>query len=376
MIDIKRVYHLQDGDIKRLADNKYDAVIAVNDDVGDGYPIDIRSMDIDTYLQYGSVCFAHEIWKLPVGNSERLYFDDRGRLHAVFEFTRRDKRAAEVKNSWDQGHIKAASISARPVESDQGPYSSYGKPPEGTRHRLVEWSIVTVPADVDAVNNGRQRSLVQTVFQPDNGGIIMTKEEREGIVRELKDELKGSQNEGLASRLESLIKDMEAKDADQALEERLGKIIDDKLEAVGLTRAAGAQGAGGEGEGAGTGEGTQGAQGAGQGTLTQEDVEKRASARVALLRQVDGLLPDGFDTTGKTDKEILVAAVGDEVENAADRSEDYLLGRIEEIAQRRAAASQGTPGIGTGNGTEAWQSGSRAMNAVDLKRMESQKKAS
>jgi len=342
-----------DEDIQRLADGRYSAVIAVNDDVGDGYPIQIRTMDIDTYMKYGSVLYAHESWEDPIGRTTKLYFDDRNRLIAEFEFSKQNARAAEKKNLWDQGHLRSASISARPM--DDG------------RHRLVEWSIVSVPADTDAV---RAR-----LAAANTGEVAMTKEEREGIVRELKDELKGSQNEGLASRLESLIKDMEAKDADQVLEERLGKIIDDKLEAAGLTRAAGAQGTGegssrtatGEGEGAGTGEG-----------LTQEDVEKRAAARVALLRQVDGLLPDGFDTAGKTDKDILVAAVGDEVENAADRSEDYLLGRIEEIAQRRADASKGTstPGIGTGNGTEAWASGSRAMNAVDLRRMESQKKAS
>ncbi len=370
MIDIKRVYHLQDGDIKRLGDNEYDAVIAVNDDVGDGYPIDIRGMDTGTYMQYGAVCFAHEVWRLPIGNTKRLYFDDSGRLHAIFEFTKRDKRSAEVNNSWDQGHVKAASISARPVENDQGPYSSYGKPPEGARHRLVEWSIVTTPADVDAVTNGRQRSLVQNVFHPaPEGGSTMTTEERTALVRELKDELKGNDKESdLTSRLEKLIGDLESKDADRALEEKLDKLIDARLEKAGLKRDDGTQE---PGSGEGTGEPA-----AGKG-LTEEDVEKRAAARVQLLRQVDGLLPDGFDTAGKTDKEILVAAVGDEVENASDRSEDYLLGRIEEIAQRRSAASKGTStsGIGTDNGTEAWQT-SRAMSAVDLKRMEAQKKAS
>lgn len=345
---VVRNHYNTDEDIQRLGDGRYSAVIAVNDDVGDGYPIQIRTMDIDTYMKYGSVLYAHESWEDPIGRTTKLYYDDRNRLIAEFEFSKQNARADEKKNLWDQGHLRSASISARPM--DDG------------RHRLVEWSIVSVPADTDAV-----RARLAAAKQ---GEVAMTKEEREGIVRELKDELKGSQNEGLASRLESLIKDMEAKDADQALEERLGKIIDDKLESAGLKRAAGTTPSGegevqGAGEGAGTGEG-----------LTQEDVEKRAAARVALLRQVDGLLPDGFDTAGKTDKEILVAAVGDEVKDAADRSEDYLLGRIEEIAQRRSDASKGTAGIGTGGGTEIWNSTSRAMNAVELRNMEAQKKAS
>ncbi len=350
---VVRNHYNTDEDIQRLAEGRYSAVIAVNDDVGDGYPIQIRTMDIDTYMKYGSVLYAHESWEDPIGRTTKLYFDDRNRLIAEFEFSKKNDRAAEKKNLWDQGHRRSASISARPM--DDG------------RHRLVKWSIVSVPADTDAV---RAR-----LANASKGEVPMTTEERAAIVKEIREELSRSDgNKGLEAKVDRLVKALEASDEDKALEERLAKIIDTKLEAAGLTRAAGT----GEGEGAGTGEGegTQGAQGAGQGTLTQEDVEKRAAARVALLRQVDGLLPDGFDTAGKSDKEILVAAVGDEVENAADRSEDYLLGRIEEIAQRRAAASQGTPGIGTGNGTEAWQSGSRAMNAVDLKRMESQKKAS
>ncbi|MCY3553730.1 MAG: hypothetical protein OXH56_00265 [Gemmatimonadetes bacterium] len=350
MIDIVvRNHYNTDEDIQRLADGRYSAVIAVNDDVGDGYPIQIRTMDIDTYMKYGSVLYAHESWEDPIGRTTKLYFDDRNRLIAEFEFSKNNDRAAEKKNLWDQGHLRSASISARPM--DDG------------RHRLVEWSIVSVPADTDAV---RAR-----LAAANKGESTMTTEERQALIKDLKAEFKGSENESaLASRLESLVKDLEAKDADRALEERLGKIIDDKLESAGLTRAAGAQGTG-EGADQGAGEGT----GTGEG-LTEEDVEKRAAARVALLRQVDGLLPDGFDTAGKTDKEILVAAGGDEVENAADRSEDYLLGRIEEIAQRRADASRGTSGIGTGGGTEIWQSGSRAMTAVELRRMESQKKAS
>ena len=53
------------------------------------------------------------------------------------------------------------------------------------------------------------------------------------------------------------------------------------------------------------------------------------------------LLPQDFDPKGKTVKEILVAAAGDEVKEAADRSEDYLEAKVEGIIERRALASQG-----------------------------------
>ena len=70
------------------------------------------------------------------------------------------------------------------------------------------------------------------------------------------------------------------------------------------------------------------------------DAEKRAK----LIVQVADLLPKEFDTEGKTRHEILIAAVGDEVENAEDRSEDYLEAKVEGILERREKAA--TPPAG------------------------------
>ena len=71
----------------------------------------------------------------------------------------------------------------------------------------------------------------------------------------------------------------------------------------------------------------------------EADAEKRAEL-IASVRSAE-LLPKDFDTKGKTVKEILVAAAGDEVKDAIDRSEDYLEAKVEGIIERRAAASQG-----------------------------------
>ena len=60
--------------------------------------------------------------------------------------------------------------------------------------------------------------------------------------------------------------------------------------------------------------------------------------------QVRSLLPKDFDTKGKTRKEILVAACGDEVEDSENRTEDYLHAKAEGIIERRAAAG----GAGSG----------------------------
>ena len=70
------------------------------------------------------------------------------------------------------------------------------------------------------------------------------------------------------------------------------------------------------------------------------DVETRAD----LLTMVSGLLPTDFERRGKSNKEILVAAAGDEVKDAANQSEDYLRAKLEDIIERRANVAPATPG--------------------------------
>ena len=71
-------------------------------------------------------------------------------------------------------------------------------------------------------------------------------------------------------------------------------------------------------------------------TDAQQQAEVDAETRADLLTMVSGLLPDGFERRGKSNKEILVAAAGDEVKDAANQSEDYLRAKLEDIIERRA----------------------------------------
>ena len=89
-------------------------------------------------------------------------------------------------------------------------------------------------------------------------------------------------------------------------------------------------------------------------TKDREQAEKDAETRADLLMTVKPLLPEGTEVRGKSNHELLVLAAGDEVPGAKDRSEDYLLAKIEDIAKRREAAAGG-PGAGGngGNGNDA-----------------------
>ncbi|MYD90075.1 MAG: hypothetical protein F4Y08_07015 [Caldilineaceae bacterium SB0662_bin_9] len=69
-----------------------------------------------------------------------------------------------------------------------------------------------------------------------------------------------------------------------------------------------------------------------------EEMRGEAAERAALLLRIDPLLADGLETRQMTTHDLLVAAVADEVDGAAERSEDYLTAKVESILERRQAA--------------------------------------
>ena len=92
---------------------------------------------------------------LPIGRTLKLTKTSSGRVVADFEFLIEDSFAQRVKNAWDKGFLQAASISWVPVE---------GEPVDGgrwrdTRSELLEWSIVAVPADPDALKVSHCRMI-------------------------------------------------------------------------------------------------------------------------------------------------------------------------------------------------------------------------
>ena len=79
----------------------------------------------------------------------------------------------------------------------------------------------------------------------------------------------------------------------------------------------------------------------------EKDMAEVADTRAELIMSVKPLLPSDFETRGKTNHEILVAAAGEEVERAAERSEEYLLAKVEGIMERRAAVGNKPGGTQT-----------------------------
>ena len=80
-----------------------------------------------------------------------------------------------------------------------------------------------------------------------------------------------------------------------------------------------------------------------QATATREAFEEEAERKADLRVTFAELYPKDYEARGKTSKELLIAAVGDEVPNAETRSEDYLEAKAEGILERKRAATTTAP---------------------------------
>jgi hypothetical protein len=81
---------------------------------------------------------------------------------ADFEFLAEDPFAQRVKNAWDKGFLRAASISWLPMESAPAKSGRW----RDTKSELLEWSLVAVPADPDALREAHSRMLHQFLTEP------------------------------------------------------------------------------------------------------------------------------------------------------------------------------------------------------------------
>ena len=82
---------------------------------------------------------------------------------AEFEFLEDDPFAQRIRNAWDKGFLRAASISWLPIESM--PAKSGGA--RDVRAELLEWSIVSVPSDPDALRESHRRMLESVMDEQD-----------------------------------------------------------------------------------------------------------------------------------------------------------------------------------------------------------------
>ena len=123
--------------------------------------LDLGGLQFENYRRNPVVMWAHDAvgrspsGGLPIGRTLSIDRAPDGGIVAEFEFLDDDPFAQRIRNAWDKGFLQAVSISWLPLESR--PAANGGL--RDIRSELLEWSIVSVPADPDALRESHRRML-------------------------------------------------------------------------------------------------------------------------------------------------------------------------------------------------------------------------
>lgn len=110
--------------------------------------------DLTQYLRNPVVLWLHDSYGttaaagIPVGTTRGLeILPGRGIRATGIDWLEGDEFAARVKNAWDQGKVRGASVGFVPEEALPNEHGGM----DYRRWRLLEWSLVPIPANPDAV---------------------------------------------------------------------------------------------------------------------------------------------------------------------------------------------------------------------------------
>ena len=104
-----------------LGGGRYQVTIAANESVRQPPDLDFEGLSLDNYMRNPVVMWAHDAvgrsqsGGLPIGRTLKLERTGDGGMVADFEFLGDDPFVQRVKNAWDKGFLRAASISWAPT---------------------------------------------------------------------------------------------------------------------------------------------------------------------------------------------------------------------------------------------------------------------
>ena len=325
----------------------YRIVIAANTDVEGVKPIDLDQLDVSQYLRNPVVLWEHGFRGdgIPIARTLSLENDPRG-LIANFRFDTGNAFARNVKGAYDRGFIRAASARARFVSAED--YMS------GKNGKLVEWSLVAIPIDDDALRTVA-RSMFSAMLNADSGQAQDDDNPDDGRDPMPPTDAPNGGNNGNAdppesqrsgnnggggqgnnppesqrsagqatvdlSTLESMMERVADRAVSNAFEAR------DKAEAE---RSAAAKKAEEE-------------KAAAEKARSQSTTDSNRRAELIYTVRSAGLIAQDVDTTEMSDRDIILQAVGDTVEKAEDQSTDYLRAVVDNLATERSRATANLP---------------------------------
>ncbi|MDA1349681.1 MAG: HK97 family phage prohead protease [Chloroflexi bacterium] len=175
----KRSMHMDLLEREVIAPDTYRVTIAANEKVRQPPELDFAGISTENYFKNPVVMWAHDVvgrspsGGLPIGRTLALDWKPGRGLVADFEFLSDDPFAHRVRNAWDKGFLRAASISWAPLES--GPSKDGGR--RDTKADLLEWSIVSVPADPEALRNSHRLMLDAFLSEDEQTDAVQDRDE-------------------------------------------------------------------------------------------------------------------------------------------------------------------------------------------------------
>ena len=272
----------------------YRVVVSARND--EGMPaLDLAQLNTDRYLANPVVLWQHDQYEgLPIGRTTRLEMAPEG-LVAEFEFLPSDELADRVKNAWNRGFLGAASAGWK--------YEEDGTP------TLVEWSLVSVPRDPEALRASHGAMLEH----------LLSEEEEEDVSD--KPQQPSTNRQAASNGQDKILLEEGVLGEDEAL-------LEEEPEPIGSIGHRGLKGPVGKG---------------GQ-PSDEERVRAAAEKRAELLVAAQRLVPDA-DFSTASDLEILQAAVGDRVGEGQRGDESYLRGVLDTVISARSQAPSNEPQV-------------------------------
>lgn len=149
---IYKTFHCQTKAVDKTA-GIYEVMISTESIDRDGDIIRANGGRFDDYLKNPVVLLGHNYSDLPVAKTLEVAVVPGQGVRAQFQFPEAGlyDKADNVRKLWDAGFLNAASIGFSPIKSvNLDPSRPWG-PQEYIEWELLEWSIVSVPANQDAL---------------------------------------------------------------------------------------------------------------------------------------------------------------------------------------------------------------------------------
>lgn len=135
-----------------------------------------EGIKLEAYMANPVIFYSHrrpEAAALPIGTTTQITVEPGRGLRAKFRWLDNDVFANRVRNAWDQGILRTASIGFIPLESVPNELGGY----DVTASELIEWSIEPRPANPLATRQLKALGL----WGDDDGSVLTITDEQELI---------------------------------------------------------------------------------------------------------------------------------------------------------------------------------------------------